>query len=131
VKPGSALHLGYRIYWTDRDPRPAKLARVVATRVGVGGRPGLAPRPGFRRIDIDFEGEALDGLNRTSGVDAVVSGGGQIDQVAAYPVVGTGLWRVLFDVGGGESGPLDLRAYLRRNGAALSETWLYQLFPEK
>jgi len=127
-----ALSLSYRIHWIDQEPRPADLAKVVATRVGVGGRPGQAPRPGFRRIDIDFEGPALRGLTRTSGVEAVVtaSGGRQIDQVAAYPVVGTTLWRVLFDVSV-DQGSTDVRAYLRRGDTALSETWLYQLFPEK
>jgi len=132
VEAGMALSLSYRIHWIDQEPRPADLAKVVATRVGVGGRPGQAPRPGFRRIDIDFEGPALRGLTRTSGVEAVVtaSGGRQIDQVAAYPVVGTTLWRVLFDVSV-DQGSTDVRAYLRRGDTALSETWLYQLFPEK
>jgi periplasmic glucans biosynthesis protein len=133
VKAGSSFHVGYRINWIDHDPRPGRLARVVATRIGEGGRPGLPSRPGYRRIDIDFEGDALNGLTRGSGVEAVVtaSDGSRIDQVAAYPVVGTPFWRVLFDIGGVEHGPVDLRAYLRQGSSALSETWVYQLFPEK
>jgi len=133
VIAGTTLHLSYRITWVDQDPRSAQLARVAATRVGMGGRLDLPQRPGVRRVNIDFEGEVLKGLTRTSGVEAVVTavGGGVIDQVAAYPVVGTSLWRVLFDFGGVEQYPANLRAYLRRGSAALSETWLYQLFPEK
>ena len=132
VTAGSALRLSYRIRWVDQDPPAVDLARVVATRLGAGGRPGFPTRSGVRRIDIDFEGEALNGLTRANGVEAVVSasGGYAVDQLAAYPVVGTRLWRVLFDIGGGH-GPADIRVFLRRGSAALSETWLYQLFPEK
>jgi glucans biosynthesis protein len=48
-----------------------------------------------------------------------------------HPVVGQrSRWRALFDVdvSGGE--PVDMRAHLRRGDRALSETWLYQYFPE-
>jgi glucans biosynthesis protein len=127
------LALNYTVSWLGGEPDAGSLARVQATRIGVGGRPGVAALAGYRRIAIDFSGEALKGLDRTSGVRAIVSGDApaKIQAATAYPVVGTALWRIIFDVGGVKGGPLNLRAFLKRNDDALSETWLYQLFPER
>jgi glucans biosynthesis protein len=131
VAAGDVLALAYRLSWTAADPLGGPRAHVIATREGDGGRPGLPPKPGYRKIAIDFAGEALLGLTRESGVVAAVSASGpaRIEGATAYPVVGTGHWRIVFDVGGFGPGPVDLRAFLRRGNDALSETWLYQLFP--
>ena len=133
VAAGSEVRAKYRIHWTGQEPGASLPARVTATRVGVAGRPGMSERAGYRRMVIDFAGDSLKGLTRQSGVDAVVtaSGGAAIDQIAAYPVVGTGFWRLVFEIRTPDAASIDVRAYLRRNGAALSETWLYALFPEK
>ena len=46
-------------------------------------------------------------------------------------------WRVTFDLdigapdAAGEDEPIDLRMYLRREGEAMSETWIYQAFPSQ
>ena len=132
IDAGSTLALDYTLSWLGGEPRSGPLAQVEATRIGVGGRPGVAARPGYRRIAIDFSGDALKGLSRASRVRAVVSGDApaKIESATAYPVVGTALWRIIFDVGGITGGPLNLRAFLQRGDDALSETWLYQLFPE-
>jgi glucans biosynthesis protein len=53
---------------------------------------------------------------------------GRIAAVSAYPVVGTGLWRLMLDVSVLDADSADLRAFLRRGAEALSETWTYQLF---
>ena len=129
---GTEVRAKYRIHWTGAEPGSSPPARVVATRMGVAGRPGMSERPGYRRMVIDFEGDSLKGLTRQSGVDAVVTAGGgaAIDQIAAYPVVGTDLWRLVFEIRTSQQTPTDVRAYLRRNGAALSETWLYALFAD-
>jgi glucans biosynthesis protein len=130
---GAETRFKYRIHWTGDQPGPFLPARAMATRTGVAGRPGMSERVGYRRMVVDFAGDSLKGLTRQSGVDAVVtaSGGAAIDQIAVYPVVGTDLWRLVFEVKVPDTAPTDIRAYLRRNGAALSETWLYALFPEK
>ena len=44
-------------------------------------------------------------------------------------VVGTNRWRALFDVDAPGNKQIDLRCYLRLDGKALTETWLYQYFP--
>ncbi len=128
VKAGQALDLRYRLHWTAEEPIPAGAAKVVATRSGQGGRPGLPAPPGRRKFVIDFAGASLKGLGRQSGVQPVVSlsSGTAIDPVA-YPVEGQPLWRLMFDVALEPHTTLDLRAYLRRGDDALTETWIYQV----
>ncbi len=129
IVAGSTVSARYRLNWTLDAPAAPGGRRIVATRIGQGGKPGLPPTPGSRRFVIDVEGEALKGLGVESGVKAVVSASnGKIGEVAAYPINGTDRWRMLFDLDG-VTQPSDLRAFLQRNGEALSETWLYQAFP--
>ncbi|WP_157018153.1 glucan biosynthesis protein [Mesorhizobium xinjiangense] len=128
---GDRFDLRYRLHWVADTPyRDENAARVVATRTGLGGVPGQ-PRPeGVTKFTIDFEGSALDGLDRSSGVEAVIdTSRGAIDNVSTYPVVGTKRWRAMFDVTAQEEEPVDLRLFLRHEDRALSETWVYQLFP--
>ncbi|HTK35644.1 MAG TPA: glucan biosynthesis protein D [Caulobacteraceae bacterium] len=130
IQAGSTLDAAYNLHWVAEDPPAADGARVVSTRIGPGGRPGLAPRPGARKFVIDLAGPALEGLTRASGVRAIVTASrGHVDNVSAYPVVGTHRWRLMFDLSDVGGQTADLRAYLDRNGQALSESWLYQAFP--
>ena len=127
VRAGGAMALRYRLYWTDEEPTPVGVARVVATRVGRGGRPGQPSTPGVRKFVVDFAGGRLGELGRSSGVRAVVgaSRGVAVD-TAAYPVVGTSRWRLMFDIAHEPGTVLDLRAFLRLDAQALSETWNFE-----
>ncbi len=131
VGGGEAFQFTYRLHWLADTPYPPETARVIATRIGMGGIPGQ-PRPaGLRKFAIDFAGAVLAGLDRDSGVEAVVEASrGSIGNIAAYPIVGTDRWRALFDLDSEGEAPVDLRLYLRHQNAALSETWLYQYFPD-
>lgn len=75
---------------------------------------------------IDFQGPALAGLDNDSGVTPVVSArnGEILDPVGAYKVVGTDRWRLIFDFRQTGAAPASLRAYLEKDGQALSETWV-------
>ena len=129
VAAGQALALDYRLYWSDEEPQPVQVAKVIATRSGRGGRPGQALESGVRKFVVDFSGPTLEGLTRDSGVEPVVSlsRGAAID-AAAYPVVGQrGIWRLMFDVDAAPGEVVDMRAYLKRGAAALTETWLSQI----
>lgn len=129
VVAGQASTYRYRLHWTDQEPQPTGVARVMATRMGKGGRPGQPPAPGRRKIVVDFAGPSLEGLTRQSGVEAVVDvSPGQASAVAAYPVVGANRWRLMFDVEALPGATIDLRAFLRKGGNALSETWIHQVF---
>jgi glucans biosynthesis protein len=129
VRGGDALSFRYRLSWIGDDPGNSFVARVVSTRTGPGGRPGQARPPHVKKLVVDFEGGGLAGLSRESGVEPVVSAErGRIESAVAYPVVGTDRWRLMIDVTLLDADSADLRAWLRRGGAALSETWTYQIF---
>lgn len=118
----------YRLHWLDRVPSENGLAEVVATRTGRGGIPGHPRPPGVHKFVIDFQGSRLDGLDRQSGVEPVVSAsaGGEVQNAYTLPVVGKdATWRLVFDLATTTTEPIELRAYLRRADDALSETWLY------
>jgi glucans biosynthesis protein len=125
VVRGEDIAVRYRLHWSDQEPIPPGVAQVIAMRTGAGGRPGQPPSPGLRKYVVDFEGGRLAALNRRSGVVPVVtaSGGRPIDAVA-YPVVGTHRWRLMFDIALPDGEAMDLRAFLRLGGDALTETWI-------
>jgi glucans biosynthesis protein len=127
VRAGQTLSVRYRLHWTKEEPPPA-VARVIATRSGEGGRPGLPTPPGRRKFVLDFAGPSLAGLTRQSGVTpAVWLSAGQPIEAAAYPVEGADRWRLMFDYEAPPKTTLDLRAALSRSGQALTETWIYQV----
>jgi glucans biosynthesis protein len=127
--------LRYRLDWVEAAP-PQSVARFIATRIGAGGVPGQ-PRPANQvKFVCDLDGKGLEGLDRSSGVEAVVQASrGAVSLVFAYPIATTDRWRVTFDldVGPAEApdDPIDLRLYLRHDDQAMSETWLYQVFPSQ
>lgn len=130
VVAGQAFDFSYRLHWLADEPYPASIARVVATRIGMGGVPGQ-PRPdGVRKFAIDLEGPTLAGLDRSSGVEVVIdTTRGRLSGEVAYPVVSTDRWRVLFDLEATGHEPINLRMFLRRGDTALSETWIHQFMP--
>jgi glucans biosynthesis protein len=128
VKARQTLAYRYRLHWADEESSPEGVARVVATRSGQGGRPGQPIPPGRRKMVVDFAGAALAGLNRQSGVEPIVSSSfGQAIEPVAYPIEGQNRWRLMFDVDIASGQVANLRAFLRHGGAALTETWIYQL----
>ena len=69
-------------------------------------------------------------LPKNAAVEMVVSASrGEIQKVAARPILESDQWRGDFDLIAQGSEPVDLRAYLRDAEGALSETWLYQWSP--
>lgn len=132
VEAGAEFDLAYRLHWLADAPHASPVARVVATRIGMGGVPGQPRPPGVRKFAVDFDGSGMAGLGRDSGVEAVIATSrGTISGEVAYPVVSTERWRVVFDLETAGPGPVDLRMYLRKGADALSETWIYQYFPNE
>jgi glucans biosynthesis protein len=135
VVAGSVLNARYRLYWGVETPPVGDVARIVATRIGLGGLGGRDldlrhTKPGARKFMIDVQGKVLDDLTRYGGTKtAVTTTRGKISGVEAFPVVGTQRWRMMFDLSDLDGEPADLRAYLQKDGQALSETWIYQAFP--
>ena len=46
--------------------------------------------------------------------------------VAAYPIAGQTGWRLMFDIDAPAGAVVDMRAFLRKGGQALTETWIAQ-----
>ncbi|WP_420141683.1 glucan biosynthesis protein [Sphingomonas sp.] len=128
-KAGRSYRYSYRLNWIADEPAGALAARVVDTWRGVAGPPGLDPIKGAVRVVADFRGDGLKGLTRESGVNAAVEvARGRTLTATAYPVVGhDGTWRLIADILPAGAEPVELRAYLRKGGSALSETLLYQI----
>lgn len=127
LKASDRLSMSYRIYWQNYAPFQHGNGRVVATRRGDGGIPGGDKRMGVTKYVADFDGGNLAQLTNTDGVTLHLSASrGTCDAAVAYRVVDTPRWRILFDYTpvGDETG--DIRAYLEKDGKALTETWMYQ-----
>jgi glucans biosynthesis protein len=122
----------YRLTWLDDIAYPDNLGWATATWTGLGGRPGHKRPTGVRKFVIDFQGRVFAGLGRDDGVEVVVSvSRGTVVNDYTHPVVDQReRWRALFDLEATGPEPVEMRAFLRRNGTALTETWVYQYFPE-
>ena len=129
VVAGQSLAYRYRLHWAAEEPQGVGVARVVATRTGQGGQPDGSAAAGRRKIVVDFEGGGLSGLDRASRLQPVVEARpGQVIDPVCYPVAGADRWRLMFDVAAPDGAVIDLRAFLRRGGQALTETWIHQVF---
>jgi glucans biosynthesis protein len=66
------------------------------------------------------------------GVELVVTASrGDVSNSYNHPVVDQRQrWRAFFDIRATGPEPVDLRAFLRKGDRALSETWIYQYFPD-
>lgn len=131
---GKEFSLSYTLDWVSDSP-PQAAARFIATRVGAGGVPGQVRPPNTVKFVLDLDGKGLEGLDRSSGVEAVVEASrGTLGLVYAFPIATTDRWRATFDLDFGDDPgdePIDLRLFLRHEGQAMSETWLYQAFPSQ
>ncbi len=131
-KKGEQRRYRYRLSWLDAVSMPDGLGRVSGTWTGAGGRPGHKRPEGVRKFAIDFQGKAFGRLGRDDGVEIVVKPSrGTIQRAYTHPVVDQReRWRAIFDLEAAGNDPVDLRAFLRHNGRPLTETWIYQYFPE-
>jgi glucans biosynthesis protein len=129
-EPGQHRVLKYRMHWRLSEPFRPVLAEVIATRIGAGGIPGRPRVRGTAKYAVDFAGGKLNQFKRRGDIELVVTvPGGKVERDAVYPVVDTDKWRATFDFTPPSAAPIDLRVYLRANGDALSETWLFQHLP--
>ena len=129
---GAARTYRYRLSWVDDVPLPETLGFATATWTGLRGRPGQKRPSGTRKFVIDFQGPVFAGIGRGDGVEIVVTASrGSVSNAYTHPVVDQReRWRALFDITASGTEPVDLRAYLRQGSRALTETWIYQYFPE-
>ncbi len=132
LKAGQQRLWRYRLSWLDDIPFPDAVARATGTWTGMGGRPGHKRPSGVRKFVIDYQGSVFDGLGRDDGVELIVTASrGEVSNTYNHPVVDQRQrWRAFFDIKATGTDPVDLRAFLRKGERALSETWIYQYFPD-
>ena len=131
-KAGQTKRWRYRLSWLDDIAFPDAVARATGTWTGMGGRPGHKRPDGVRKFVIDYQGSVFEGLSRSDDVELVVTASrGDVSNSYNHPVVDQRQrWRAFFDIKATGTEPVDLRAFLRKGERALSETWIYQYFPE-
>jgi glucans biosynthesis protein len=141
-EPSDELRFSYDIFWSVNERRPRNLATCVATRLNKGSYiPVKDRKPGepamLRSIAVEFEGEALEGLD-PSKAEIVLSlsrgvapRGPEAAEYGIWPRADGSLrqWRVIFSVHSDGDDPIDIRLFLRYGERTLTETWLYQLHP--
>jgi len=121
VEPGRELSFGYRLHWCTRPPQPPAGGLVVATHVGAGSVPDS------RKFVIDYAGGPLDDLAPDAPVEPVVTvWHGEVHNPVAVHNDAVGGWRLFFDMTSDADRPVEMRAFLRLDDAALTETWSYQ-----
>ena len=117
VRAGDRLSLRYRLNWGEGEP--AGLAgRVLATR--------SLRKDEVTTYQVDF---AALGPAKTPPRAVVAVEGGEAGEVQVR-ALGEG-WRLTLPVKHPEGGPLSIRAGLRVDGGAASETWFYHLGEEE
>ncbi|WP_263260703.1 glucan biosynthesis protein D [Pseudomonas sp. RIT-PI-S] len=138
VAAGDTLAFGYKLYWSALPPTGTPLARVHATRSGMGGfLEGWAPGEHYpekwaRRFAIDFTGGGLDRLPEGTGIEPVVTvSTGKVQDFNVLVLPDIKGYRVTFDwyPSSDAVDPVEMRLFIRTSDRTLSETWLYQYFP--
>jgi glucans biosynthesis protein len=136
--PGQALELAWRLHWQGDAPTQPPLAQTLQSRRGFSWfEPKAPPAAGEQKWQIDFDGPALRALppavrsaEGEAGVEAVVT----LPPVAGRPVARLlearaiphpdGGWRLHLRLLRDPSPePVEVRAFLRHAGSALTETW--------
>lgn len=128
-EPGQPLVYAYRLFWYGDDPTRPPGGRALGTRRDRGSV--LTTHEGYRYV-IDFDGKALDALTAEDPPRAVVSAGNgaELYDEHVYKNPATGGFRLTFQIKPKKAEPVELRAYLERDGDVLTETWSYVWLPE-
>ena len=84
------------------------------------------------KFAIDFVGGELGNLPKDARVEPVITASrGTVEAVAVRPLAQVKGYRVVFDLKPTDEDvtPFELRVHLKRDGRALTESWLYQWTP--
>lgn len=137
ARKGQQLQFAYRMRWTMDEPglHAADNGWVRQTFHTSGERlqPNLIRQlDGSMAWNIDFEGPALAQLPAGTALqpDVSVSGNAEVLETQLQPNPAIRGWRLLIRARVKDPAqPVELRAALRRDGRAITETWSYQLPP--
>lgn len=126
IKAGQQYAFSYRLIWLNEVIKDKSLAKIVATRTGMGGVSGVQEKTNERKFVIDFVGKALDSQYADKGIIPDVSvQKGQITNVSSvYNPVTKGV-TVYADYLPADNND-EIRIALRQNNEVISEVWSYQ-----
>lgn len=132
AEPGAEFDLKYRLTWAAEEPNHPNLARCVATRLV--REPQKRWPENQQRFIVEFQGGPLADLKagELPQID-VWSSKGKIfgNSIQPLPAAGKNWYRVQFTLEDfPKDQPTELRLTLQKDGKQISETWLYQFFPE-
>jgi glucans biosynthesis protein len=128
--PGQPLDIAYQIHWQGDDQQRPPNGWTVQSRVGRGYG---EPLKGEVQYVVDFAGPALTALKPDAKVQAVVSvdANGHLIESNAYRNDVTGGWRMTLRVLRTDlSRPVEVRAFLKQDTNALTETWTTLIQPD-
>lgn len=131
------VSFSYKLYWSATPPVQSALARVLATRTGIGGfMDGWSPGEHFpdvwcRRFAVDFTADTLQKWKDKSIEPVITLSSGEYKQGEIFYISLNNSYRVLFDwYPTSESiDPVEMRLFLRAGKQTLSETWAYKYSP--
>lgn len=125
--PGQPLDLSYHLSWQMNKESLPPVARVTQSRRGNGYQRELDDSI---RFNIDFEGGALAKLKANAKVISGVWMDDNAEMIERHVVRNdvTGGWRLVLRLKRlDEDKPVEMRAFLRKDGETISETWSYIL----
>jgi glucans biosynthesis protein len=121
---GEEQSFAYSIHWYGADPARPPGGRAIATRQDAG------TIEGGRRFVVDFAGGTLAAESSDEPPEAVVSAGaGEVKDAHVVYNAAIGGWRLGFQLLPKGTAPVEMRAYLKRKGDVLTETWSYAHVP--
>lgn len=132
ARAGGQQTFRYRLHWRSSEPFPPEVGRI--TNVFAGRDPHAPAEKKTFRFVLDFEGGGIEGLReeaRKALRPAITASRGTVAHAILYQLAGDRRWRALFDVEAEGGEPVELRCSLDWEGQALSETWLYRLYPDR
>lgn len=120
VEAGQEWPFSYRLRFAGHYPDFPNTGRTLGTREGAGGQQG------HRRFALEFGGGSLPDIADEAGVNLVVSASaGEIINPQSRKNKASGNWLALFDLDPGDRDAIELRAFLKDQEHALTETWSY------
>ncbi len=129
VTGGGRLDYDYTLVVGEPGVPRETMAYAIDTFVGSGDVIGGGNVKGAYRVIVDFEGGPLSKLSEDTQIQGVVTAVDHaeiINQSVEY-VEPTRRWRLSILARPAEGKPLSLRAFLRKGGRTLTETWTYSL----
>jgi glucans biosynthesis protein len=129
VDPGKPLDFSYSIAWQKDEQTLPPTSYVVQSRRGHGW---TKEQDNTIQMMVDFVGPSLKGLDKDTKIfpGLWLSDNGELLERQVFPNEVTGGWRLSFRFRRIDpEKPVEMRAFLRRDQEAVSETWSYILPP--